>query len=289
MARKQFDFRDGLKIPRRPPFTSKTTRLELEKQERESFLDWRRELARLAEDSSLLLTPFERNIQLWRQLWRVIERSHLVVQIVDARNPLGFRSADLEEYVKEVGSEDGDDIVPGKGKRRSLLLINKADLLTYDQRLAWAEYFEAENIDYAFFSAANAAAALEQQEKQRKRALGIYESGDEASDDEDDDDVSDSNEEEESGEKEDEEDEDEEEDDDQEEGEQDDEKPEKPTQDKGKGKMTTVEDVDEVAEALENTELDAPAEPEDIRTRVLTVAELEDLFVSAAPPVGLRD
>jgi large subunit GTPase 1 len=60
----------------------------------------------------------------------------LIVQIVDARNPLGFRCVDLEAYVKEVGSgEDEEEItVPGKGKRRSLLLVNKADLLTIEQR-----------------------------------------------------------------------------------------------------------------------------------------------------------
>lgn len=92
---------------------------------------------RLAETSNLLLTPFERNVQLWRQLWRVLERSQLIVQIVDARNPLSFRCQDLENYVKEIGSDETDEeiTVPGKGKRRSLLLINKADLLTYDQRL----------------------------------------------------------------------------------------------------------------------------------------------------------
>jgi len=92
----------------------------------------------LAESSNLLLTPFERNVQLWRQLWRVLERSHLIVQIVDARNPLGFRCVDLENYVREVGDEKagGETTVPGKGKRRSLLLINKADLLTHDQRSA---------------------------------------------------------------------------------------------------------------------------------------------------------
>ncbi len=66
----------------------------------------------------------------------MLERSHLIVQIVDARNPLGFRCADLEKYVEEVGDEGmGEDTtVPGKGKRKSLLLINKADLLTIEQR-----------------------------------------------------------------------------------------------------------------------------------------------------------
>jgi hypothetical protein len=51
--------------------------------------------------------------------------SDLLVQIVDARNPLLFRCTDLEAYVAEVD--------PAK---RNLLLINKADLLTDAQRCA---------------------------------------------------------------------------------------------------------------------------------------------------------
>ena len=50
---------------------------------------------RLQDEMGLMLTPFERNIEVWRQLWRVVERSHLIVQIVDARNPLRFRCDDL--------------------------------------------------------------------------------------------------------------------------------------------------------------------------------------------------
>ena len=88
---------------------------------------------RLQEQDQFLLTPFERNIEVWRQLWRVLERSHLVVQIVDARNPLRFRCEDLEAYVEDVEGPEGEQGT-GKDKRRSLLLINKADLLTAQQR-----------------------------------------------------------------------------------------------------------------------------------------------------------
>ena len=28
-----------------------------------------------------MLTPFEKNIEVWRQLWRVLERSDIVVQV----------------------------------------------------------------------------------------------------------------------------------------------------------------------------------------------------------------
>jgi hypothetical protein len=43
---------------------------------------------RLEQNEKLVLTPFEKNIEVWRQLWRVVERSDLVVQIVDGRNPM---------------------------------------------------------------------------------------------------------------------------------------------------------------------------------------------------------
>src|SRR5882762_10697898 len=88
---------------------------------------------RLQEQDQFLLTPFERNLEVWRQLWRVLERSHLVVQILDARNPLRFRCEDLEAYVHDVEGAEGEQGT-GKNKRRSLLLINKADLLTAKQR-----------------------------------------------------------------------------------------------------------------------------------------------------------
>ncbi|KAM5380584.1 hypothetical protein ACJA88_004913 [Fusarium oxysporum] len=97
-----------LTVPRRPKWDSTTTPEELDARERESFLNWRRGLAELQENNDLLMTPFERNLEVWRQLWRVIERSDLIVQIVDARNPLLFRSEDLESYawakhLKEAG------------------------------------------------------------------------------------------------------------------------------------------------------------------------------------------
>ena len=49
----------------------------------------------LQEKDNLTVTPYEKNLDFWRQLWRVIERSSVVVQIVDARNPLLFRFVPL--------------------------------------------------------------------------------------------------------------------------------------------------------------------------------------------------
>lgn len=155
---KHTEFKSELTVPRRPHWDETTTGPELQRMERNSFLDWRRNLATLAERENLLLTPFERNIEVWRQLWRVIERSHLIVQIVDARNPLFFRSTDLETYVTEVDP-----------RKRNLLLINKADYLTVKQRKRWADYFDKEGIRYTFFSAALAKERQEKEQAERER------------------------------------------------------------------------------------------------------------------------
>ncbi|KAJ5241333.1 Large subunit GTPase 1 [Penicillium citrinum] len=141
-----------LTVPRRPKWDKTTTPAQLEMMERESLLSWRRGLAELQENQDLLMTPFERNLEVWRQLWRVIERSDLIVQIVDARNPLQFRSEDLENYVKEIDP-----------RKKNLLLVNKADMLTLKQREAWAEYFEKNNINFRFFSAHLAKEKMEAQ------------------------------------------------------------------------------------------------------------------------------
>lgn len=118
----------------------------MQSKEREEFLEWRRSLAMLQEVEELMLTPYEKNLEFWRQLWRVVERSDVIVQIVDARNPLLFRCEDLEAYVKEVDS-----------RKMNLILINKADFLTEEQRQAWAKYFTDINLKVAFFSATLAA------------------------------------------------------------------------------------------------------------------------------------
>jgi len=152
--------RGRLTVPRRPKWDASTTPEELDSRERESFLLWRRGLAELQEYNDLLMTPFERNLEVWRQLWRVIERSDLVVQIVDARNPLMFWSEDLENYVKDVD--------PSK---KNLLLVNKADMMTTTQRKAWAKYFKEKRISYRFFSASLAKERNEARELEPEEPL----------------------------------------------------------------------------------------------------------------------
>ncbi|XP_049944761.1 large subunit GTPase 1 homolog isoform X1 [Schistocerca serialis cubense] len=133
-------------IPRRPPWDETTTAEELQTREREAFLEWRRRLATLQEAEGLVLTPYEKNLEFWRQLWRVVERSDVVVQILDARNPLLYRCRDLERYVSEQAG----------GHKLNVLLLNKADLLQPRQRAAWGRYFRQQGVLAAFFSATRA-------------------------------------------------------------------------------------------------------------------------------------
>eukprot|EP00128_Syssomonas_multiformis_P014364 Colp12_sorted_trinity150504_noHs@16051 len=129
-----------LRVPRRPKWDKTTTAEELDQNEKDNFLEWRRGLAELQQNENLTLTPFERNLEVWRQLWRVIERSEVVVQIVDARNPMLFRCEDLEVYVHEISPH-----------KKNLLLINKSDMLTVDQRKIWADYLDSKGISFLFW------------------------------------------------------------------------------------------------------------------------------------------
>ncbi|XP_057856480.1 GTPase LSG1-1 [Cryptomeria japonica] len=146
-------YEECIRIPRRPPWHANMSAEELDVKERQSFLNWRRGLARLEENEKLVITPFEKNIDIWRQLWRVLERSDLVVTVVDGRNPLFYRCPDLEEYVKEINSQ-----------KKTMLLVNKADLLPVYMRVKWAKYFHSQGILYVFWSAKAASYALEGKE-----------------------------------------------------------------------------------------------------------------------------
>ncbi|KAI5836458.1 P-loop containing nucleoside triphosphate hydrolase protein [Schizophyllum commune Tattone D] len=234
--------RKRLRVPRRPPWKKFMSTAQLDRQEKTAFLEWRRGLADLQDRDQFLLTPFERNIEVWRQLWRVIERSHLVVQIVDARNPLRFRCEDLEDYVRDVEGSEGES-GSGPGKRKSLLLINKSDLLTATQRREWADYFDKQGIQYAFFSAANAT-ALQEARAAAAAAAEEVSRKEESKEDDDEEMLSD---------------------------------------DEGfeSASESSESDDEHYFSAEEDT-----ADGQDPRARVLSVLELEDLFMKCAPPLS---
>eukprot|EP00703_Trepomonas_sp_PC1_P005844 JAP90762.1 GTP-binding protein [Trepomonas sp. PC1] len=150
-----------LRVPRRPPFTNKTTADELHQAELTAFYQWREALAQLEENRTVAVSPFEKNLEYWRQLWRVVENSDVIFQIVDARNPLMFYSTDLTQYVKEVAHRF-------KKEKKSLIILNKADLVPLEMRQKWAAYFDQKQVDYVFYSALREEAILKHLYNQKK-------------------------------------------------------------------------------------------------------------------------
>jgi large subunit GTPase 1 len=135
---------EQLVIPRKPKWTFSMSAEEVDRNEKNAFMEWRRHIAEFESSSSdsMRITPFEKNLEVWRQLWRVCERSNIVIQVVDGRNPLLFYTGDLSRYLSTMDPP-----------KRMVLLVNKSDLLTTNQRLAWKDYFNAKRIKHMFYSA----------------------------------------------------------------------------------------------------------------------------------------
>ncbi|RNF10485.1 large subunit GTPase 1 [Trypanosoma rangeli] len=141
-----------LTIPRRPKWDYGMSAAEIQALETLAFFEWRRCLSKMEEEHKVVMTPYEKNLEVWRQLWRVVERADVVLMILDARNPLVFRCADFEEYVRGTCSAAGRS-------KEIIFLLNKSDLLTESQRSAWATYFTERGEPFIFFSATPAAKA----------------------------------------------------------------------------------------------------------------------------------
>lgn len=69
-------------LPFRPKWNVGMSAEELLNAEREHFLNWRRDLAMLQENEGMILTPYEKNLEFWRQLWRVVDRRYKTVTIL---------------------------------------------------------------------------------------------------------------------------------------------------------------------------------------------------------------
>ncbi len=101
-------------IPKKPDWRSTQSAEEYAQLEQTSFLRWRRRLNALQRTRGNV-PPFEKNLEFWRQLWKMVEMSDVVVQVVDARDPLFYFNSDLAQYVAEVDP-----------RKKCVMLVNKA-------------------------------------------------------------------------------------------------------------------------------------------------------------------
>ncbi|XP_076342492.1 nucleostemin 4 isoform X2 [Tachypleus tridentatus] len=118
----------GLDMPKRPPWNYSMSKEQLEAREQKYFREYIQKIEQ--EFKSEELSYFEMNLETWRQLWRVLEMSDIVMLIVDIRYPVLHFSPALYDFVT---SDLGKDII---------LVLNKIDLVPAPLVLAWKHYFQ---------------------------------------------------------------------------------------------------------------------------------------------------
>eukprot|EP00731_Ephydatia_muelleri_P024906 Em0016g1177a len=116
-----------LDLPRRPVWDYHMTKAEVEKNEELAFRQYLKDI--YTQHSTEELSFFELNLETWRQLWRVLEISDVLLLITDVRHPVLHFSPALYKYVAE------------ELKKHVVLVLNKIDLVPPEVVVAWRHYF----------------------------------------------------------------------------------------------------------------------------------------------------
>ncbi|KAL0229888.1 hypothetical protein PCE1_003452 [Barthelona sp. PCE] len=151
-----------LPIPTRPEWNRNQTKAQIRENEGNVYLNWRRELADIEKETKYTMAPFEKNILVWQQLWRVVEKSHVIVQIVDVREPLFYFSQALHEYCGTFSLSSTDTsgfneqlLVPEEkdGPKSTIVMLNKCDLVPEEVSAAIENYFRSKGVETIRYSA----------------------------------------------------------------------------------------------------------------------------------------
>ena len=119
-------------MPARPKWDYELERGRLHSRERKAFVRWIASVKRRLIESGAGHAPaFEQNIEVWRQLWRVLERADVAVLVVDARHPLLHTPPALYAHVAR------------RLKKPLVLVLNKIDAIPRAAAEAWAEHLLA--------------------------------------------------------------------------------------------------------------------------------------------------
>ncbi|PRP85838.1 guanine nucleotide-binding protein-like 1 [Planoprotostelium fungivorum] len=153
-------------IPKRPEWNFSLNASELEDREMKAFKEW---LAKIYDEYPHdRLNYFEHNIEVWRQLWRVTEKSDVIVLVTDARFPLFHFPPALYDYITvDMG-------------KPMVLVMNKQDLVEAKVVEAWKKYFEENFPDmhvvaFNSFSIIDMSKTLDMNQKRKMRRQRRYE------------------------------------------------------------------------------------------------------------------
>ncbi|KAL1923491.1 uncharacterized protein VTP21DRAFT_8471 [Calcarisporiella thermophila] len=119
---------ETITFPTRPAWSFSMTKDELDEREATYFQGWLEGIyARYPVER---LSFFEHNLEVWRQLWRVLEMSDVLLLLVDIRHPvLHFPPALYDYVINEL-------------RRKMVVVFNKCDLVSDATLFAWTKYFE---------------------------------------------------------------------------------------------------------------------------------------------------
>lgn len=166
---------ETLWCPTRPKWRHSMTKAELDRNEETQFSRWLEgmdaiheeymELPRHEEEGRIdMRSPsfFERNLSVWRQLWRVTEQSQIILVMVDVRCPPVHLPASLRSYLRNLvtpptrrqkpqqdqhpsASANVDKFPkPAKGanagRKRVVLVLTKIDLVDDDVTEGWRRW-----------------------------------------------------------------------------------------------------------------------------------------------------
>lgn len=114
-------------FPKRPEWSNLDSKKSLEEREEKAFQKWKDCIYSNYQLENL--SYFEHNLEVWRQLWRVVELSDIILFVVDARHPVLHFPPMLYDYVtKEM-------------KKSLVLVFNKIDLIDQKTLEEWKKYF----------------------------------------------------------------------------------------------------------------------------------------------------
>lgn len=74
------------------------------------------------------MNNFEHSLEVWRQLWRTIERSDVLLLLTDARNPLFHFNKTLFDLLQ-------------KQNKPVIIVLTKIDLIDKCTLQSWKNYF----------------------------------------------------------------------------------------------------------------------------------------------------
>ncbi|KAG0799826.1 hypothetical protein G6F29_008773 [Rhizopus arrhizus] len=121
--------KESIDFPKRPYWDYDMSKEEVERHEEESFKRWMTDIEEKYGGEERL-GWFERNLEVWRQLWRVLEISDVILVVMDIRHPLLHFPQSLYDFITH------------ELKKSIIGVFNKVDLVSEFTVFAWKEYFK---------------------------------------------------------------------------------------------------------------------------------------------------